>query len=89
VDLGVPTREEVIAVGEVRAESGRPIFKSAEPELTELKIEDEPGIEERPAEEGEVKPAELVKEEAAQKSAAGEFEGPESSRVDPSGGIPT
>jgi len=88
VDLGVPTGEEATAVGEVRAESGRSIVKAAEPELTELKIEEEAGIEERATEGGEAKPVELVKEEAAQKSAAGEFEGPGSSRVDPSGGIP-
>jgi hypothetical protein len=54
--------------------------------VEELKLEAEEVMEEKPA--VEEKPVEAVKEEEKQVEAVEEVEGPGSSRVDPSGGIP-
>jgi len=83
IELGVPTREGKIEFLEkVKGEEVRkPIVKA------ELRLEEEEVVEEKPA--VEKRPIEAVKEEAKPiEEAVEEVEGPGSSRVDPTGGIP-
>jgi len=82
IDLGVATREEMVtAVEEAEAEEAGKHVVRATREPGELRLEEE----EIPIEKIE---KEKVKEEVETVGAVEEVEGPESSRVDPSGGFP-
>jgi hypothetical protein len=64
----------------LNAPLGRPAEEARKPIIKELKLEEEEGV-------AEEKPTEAVKEEKPVE-AVEEVEGPGSSRVDPTGGIP-